>query len=45
MVDLVKNADAAMYRSKRVSRGNHQFYSAEMIASVRAATTVEHDLR
>jgi predicted signal transduction protein with EAL and GGDEF domain len=30
VVSLVKNADAALYDSKRRGKGNHQFYSAHM---------------
>ena len=45
MVDLIKNADAAMYRGKRLSRDTYHFFTAGMHAETFAAATTEHDLR
>lgn len=45
IVDLIKNADAAMYHGKRMSRDSYHFYAAEMCAGTVAAATTEHDLR
>ena len=45
MVDLIKNADTAMYHSKRMSRDSYHFYAAEMHAGTVAAATTGHNLR
>lgn len=43
--DLLKNADAAMYESKRLRRGSYQFYSDEMNAEVAQRFQLAQDLR
>ena len=45
MVELIKNADAAMYHGKQMGRNNFQFYAADMTAKALAALTMERDLR
>lgn len=43
--DLIKNADTAMYHSKRMRRDSYHFYTADMQAGTVAAATTRHDLR
>ncbi len=43
--DLVKNADAAMYRSKDEGRNTYQFFTAEMQQLALARIGMERDLR
>ncbi|NJD05593.1 MAG: EAL domain-containing protein, partial [Methylococcaceae bacterium] len=43
--NLLKNADAAMYRAKAEGRGNFQFYSPEFNASALETVKLEHELR
>jgi diguanylate cyclase (GGDEF)-like protein len=42
---LLKDADAAMYRAKRMGGNNHQFYTEEMNVQAAARLTLERDLR
>jgi diguanylate cyclase (GGDEF)-like protein/PAS domain S-box-containing protein len=43
--ELMKNADAAMYRAKRTGRGTFCFYDGEMEASNLERLSLENDLR
>ncbi len=43
--DLMKNADAAMYKAKEQGRNNYQFYSAEMTKIAYERVMMESDLR
>ncbi len=43
--DLLKNADAAMYKAKREGRNNFQYYSAEMTAQAFERVKMEASLR
>lgn len=43
--DLVKNADAAMYRAKEEGRNTYQFFTAEMQQLALARIGMERDLR
>lgn len=43
--DLLKNADAAMYKAKELGRNNYQFYSAEMTKIAYERMLMESDLR
>jgi diguanylate cyclase (GGDEF)-like protein/PAS domain S-box-containing protein len=43
--ELIKNADAAMYRAKDAGRNNYQYYSPEMSARGRALLNLEANLR
>ncbi len=43
--DLIKCADAAMYRAKELGRNNKQFYSKELNESNQARAEMERDLR
>jgi diguanylate cyclase (GGDEF)-like protein/PAS domain S-box-containing protein len=43
--DLLKNADAALYRAKRDGRGTFRFFGAEMDLQVQARNRLAHDLR
>ncbi|MBI5450130.1 MAG: EAL domain-containing protein [Gammaproteobacteria bacterium] len=42
---LIKNADAAMYRSKSHGRNNFSFYSEDMTVAAQKRLTTENDLR
>jgi diguanylate cyclase len=42
---LLKDADAAMYRAKRMGGNNHQFYTEEMNVQAAARLALERDLR
>jgi diguanylate cyclase (GGDEF)-like protein len=42
---LIKNADAAMYRTKEQSRGTYQFYTPSMNAKAFERLILENDLR
>ena len=43
--DLLKNADAAMYKAKEDGRNNFQFYSSKMTKSAYKKVKIETDLR
>ncbi len=43
--DLLKNADAAMYKAKELGRNNYQFYDAEMTKVAYERILMESDLR
>jgi diguanylate cyclase (GGDEF)-like protein/PAS domain S-box-containing protein len=43
--NLLKNADAAMYRAKECGRNNYQFFKAEMNQHVHERHSLESDLR
>lgn len=43
--DLLKNADAAMYESKRIGRGGYRYHSAETNESVRVRLAVRDRVR
>ncbi|TDK35014.1 GGDEF and EAL domain-containing protein [Rhizobium deserti] len=43
--DLLKNADAALYRAKRDGRGTFRFFGAEMDLQVQTRNRLAHDLR
>jgi diguanylate cyclase (GGDEF)-like protein len=43
--DLLKNADTAMYESKRDRRGGHHFYSSQMNAELGARFELAQELR
>jgi len=44
-IDLLKNADTAMYRAKEVGRGAYRIYDPEMSESVADRLALEADLR
>jgi diguanylate cyclase (GGDEF)-like protein len=44
-VELIKNADAAMYYAKEMGRNNYQFYTHDMNARAFAVLSTEHSLR
>jgi diguanylate cyclase (GGDEF)-like protein/PAS domain S-box-containing protein len=44
-VQLLKNADTAMYQVKKNGKNGHQFYSAELYAKLRERLELEIDLR
>jgi diguanylate cyclase (GGDEF)-like protein len=44
-VELIKNADAAMYYAKEMGRNNYQFYTQDMNARAFAMLSTEHSLR
>jgi len=44
-LDLVKNAETAMYHAKEQGGGSYQFYAAEMNAAALKNLTLENDLR
>src|SRR5208283_3277475 len=44
-VDLLKNADAAMYQAKECGRNNYQFFKAEMNSHALERHSLESDLR
>jgi diguanylate cyclase (GGDEF)-like protein/PAS domain S-box-containing protein len=43
--ELIKNADAALFRAKLLGRNNHQFYTAEMNARALEKLQLENQLR
>jgi diguanylate cyclase (GGDEF)-like protein len=43
--ELLRNADAAMYRAKAVGRSGHQFYAPEMSARANERVLLEKELR
>ncbi|HEY9068255.1 MAG TPA: EAL domain-containing protein [Burkholderiaceae bacterium] len=43
--DLMRKADAAMYRAKELGRNNFQFYAQDMGASALSRLSLENDLR
>ncbi|MGE5523591.1 MAG: EAL domain-containing protein [Rhodospirillaceae bacterium] len=45
MVELVRNADAAMYAAKQAGRNGYRFYSHNMNARASERLQLEHDLR
>jgi predicted signal transduction protein with EAL and GGDEF domain len=45
MLELLRNADAAMYAAKQAGRGRYQFYSESMNARATERLQLEHDLR
>jgi diguanylate cyclase (GGDEF)-like protein len=45
MENLLKNADAAMFRAKAEGKGNFQFYSPEFNANALETVKLEHELR
>ena len=44
-IDLIKNADAAMYRAKDKGRDNYQLYSSELSIAALNRFNLENDLR
>ncbi|MFL6650437.1 MAG: putative bifunctional diguanylate cyclase/phosphodiesterase, partial [Sulfurifustaceae bacterium] len=44
-VELIKNADAAMYYAKEMGRNNYQFFTHGMNARALAVLSLEHSLR
>lgn len=44
-VELIKNADAAMYYAKEMGRNNYQFFTQDMNAKALAVLSMEHSLR
>ncbi|MDE2440970.1 MAG: EAL domain-containing protein [Betaproteobacteria bacterium] len=45
VVDLMRNADSAMYRAKSLGRGNYHFYTPEMTAQAHERIRMENLLR
>jgi diguanylate cyclase (GGDEF)-like protein len=45
MEELMKNADAAMYQSKRAGQGGYRFYSEQLNAAAKARFEMLQDLR
>lgn len=43
--ELIRNADAAMYRAKSEGRNTYQFYSADMTVKARERLSIENALR
>ena len=45
VVDLMRNADSAMYRAKSIGRGNYHFYTPEMTVQAHERIQMENLLR
>ena len=45
MIDLMRNADTAMYRAKAIGRGQYHFYTPEMTRDAKARIRMENLLR
>jgi len=45
VLDLMRNADSAMYRAKSIGRGNYHFYTPEMTVQAKERIQMENLLR
>ena len=45
VIDLISNADAAMYRAKGEGRNNYQFYTRDLTEKALARVVIENELR